>query len=136
MAKTATATPKLTVGSRIDALYDLKQKKREASAVVDEIEEQIKLAELALIEVLDKEGMDKATGKKATVSISEAVVPQVDGPAGWDAFYAYIKKTGYFHLLERRPSVTGCRELFETKGKIPGVMPFLKRGLNVRVVPN
>jgi hypothetical protein len=75
--------------------------------------------------------VSKSTGVLATVSISENIRPSVED---WDAFYAYIHKYKYYHLMERRPSVSGCNELLETKGKIPGVVPFTQRKLNVRSV--
>jgi hypothetical protein len=65
------------------------------------------------------------------VSITESVRPSVEN---WDDFYRFIHRHKYYHLLDRRPSVTGCRELFETKGNIPGVVPFTKRKINLRSI--
>lgn len=116
-----------TIGAKVDLRTQLKEQKEQAQAIVDAYDAHIKELELALLEQLDKEESLNGGGKTATVSIREAIVPQVDS---WDDFYKYISRTKYFHLLERRPSVSGCRELFETKGKIPGVVPFIKRTLN------
>jgi hypothetical protein len=121
----------MTLGSAIDALWALREKKRKLETQVKEIEAAIADSETQVMELMDKEGVEKTTGKKASVSITSNVVPQVED---WDAFYAYIHRNKYYHLLERRPSVTGCRELFETKGKLPGVLPFTKRKLNLRTV--
>lgn len=121
----------MTLGSAIDALWALREKKRKLETQVKEIEAAIADSETQVMELMDKEGVEKTTGKKASVSITSSVVPQVED---WDAFYAYIHRNKYYHLLERRPSVTGCRELFETKGKLPGVLPFTKRKLNLRTV--
>jgi sarcosine oxidase delta subunit len=49
----------------------------------------------------------------------------------WDAFYKFIHENKYFHLLERRPHTAGCRELFQMRGAIPGVVPFVKRVVRV-----
>ena len=116
-----------SIGGKIDARQQLKLLKEDAQAVVDAYDEQINAVETALLEQMDREGTTKGGGKSATVSVNESVVPQVED---WDSFYAFIIKKKYTHLLERRPSVTGCRELFETKGAIPGVKPFIKRKLN------
>lgn len=115
------------IGAKIDLRTKLVDQHREAQAAADLIDAQVKEVESALFEQMEREGTTRGGGKSATVSIVESVVPNVED---WEAFYKYIKRMGYFHLLERRPSVTGCRELFETKGKIPGVMPFQKRKLN------
>lgn len=120
-----------TVGVKIDALHALREEKRQLEETVKAKVQEIDLLENELIDQMDAQGIVKSTGSKATVSISTSVKPSVED---WDAFYAFINKNKYFHLLERRPSVTGCRELFDTKGKIPGVVPFTQRKLNVRSV--
>ena len=120
-----------TVGAKIDALHALREEKRQLEELLKAKAQEIDLAENGLIEQMDQQNITKSTGSKATVSISTSVKPSVED---WDAFYAYIHKNKYYHLLERRPSVTGCRELFDTKGKIPGVVPFTQRKLNIRSV--
>lgn len=120
-----------TVGVKIDALHALREEKRQLEELLKAKAQEIDLAENDLIEQMDQQNITKSTGSKATVSISTSVKPSVED---WDAFYAYIHKNKYYHLLERRPSVTGCRELFDHKGAIPGVVPFTQRKLNVRSV--
>lgn len=118
-----------TIGDKIDALYALREEKRELEEKMKETTEKIRELEAEVIELMDSQNVVKATGSKATVSISSSVRPQVED---WDAFYEFIHRHKYYHLLERRPSVTGCRELFEHKGSIPGVVPFVQRKLNMR----
>lgn len=120
-----------TVGAKIDSLHALREEKRLLEEQVKAKAQEINLAENELIEQMDQQNITKSTGSKATVSITTSVKPSVED---WDAFYAFIGKNKYYHLLERRPSVTGCRELFDTKGKIPGVVPFTQRKLNIRSV--
>ncbi len=120
-----------TVGAKIDSLHALREEKRLLEEQVKAKAQEIGLAENELIEQMDQQNITKSTGSKATVSITTSVKPSVED---WDAFYAFIGKNKYYHLLERRPSVTGCRELFDTKGKIPGVVPFTQRKLNIRSV--
>ena len=120
-----------TVGAKIDALHALREEKRQLEELLKAKVQEIDLAENDLIEQMDQQNITKSTGSKATVSISTSVKPSVED---WDAFYAYIHKNKYYHLLERRPSVTGCRELFDHKGAIPGVVPFTQRKLNIRSV--
>ena len=70
-----------------------------------------------------------AKGVKASVSISENVIPVVKD---WDSFYGYILETKQPYLLERRPSVSSFRELLESGVEVPGLQPFTKRTLNIR----
>ena len=120
-----------TVGAKIDALHALREEKRQLEELLKAKAQEINLVENDLIEQMDQQNITKSTGSKATVSISTSVKPSVED---WDAFYAYIHKNKYYHVLERRPSVTGCRELFDHKGAIPGVVPFTQRKLNIRSV--
>lgn len=119
-----------TIGSMTDKLITLRDKKREHEAEITKIEAEYKEVEERLFEKLDAEGTDKGNGKKGSVSISSSVVGNV---TDWEALNAYIKKTGFFHLYQRRLSDPAVRELFDSKGKVPGVEPFTKRRLNVRV---
>ncbi|GIV03831.1 MAG: hypothetical protein KatS3mg015_2661 [Fimbriimonadales bacterium] len=120
-----------TIGAKIDQLHALREQKRALEEQIKQLSEQMNELENQLIAQMDKEGVTKASGNAATVFITTFVKPSVED---WDAFYAYIHRHKYYHLLERRPSVTGCRELLETKGKIPGVIPFTQRKLNIRSV--
>lgn len=120
-----------TIGVKIDTLQKLREKKRKLEASVKEVADSMSVLEKELMEQMDTEGVMKSTGKLASVSISESVKPSIED---WDLFYGYIHRNKYYHLLERRPSVTGCRELFEKKGKIPGVVPFTQRTINMRSV--
>lgn len=127
--------PQLPLGKLIDKLNDVREKRRKLAeqdkalaAEYAELEETVK-------QRLAAEGMDKATGKKATVSTSSVTVANVKD---WDAFHAFIKKSGHFHLLQRRVSDPAFRELLEQKGEKAlqkvGVEPFTKVNLNLRAL--
>lgn len=120
-----------TIGAKIDQLHALREQKRALEGQIRQLTEQMNVLENDLIDQMDKEGVTKLTGNTATVSVTTSVKPSVED---WDVFYAYIHRFKYYHLLERRPSVAGCRELFETKGKIPGVVPFIQRKLSIRSI--
>ena len=118
-----------TVGSKIDHLHVLREKRRQLEKEIEHINKEFSIIEGDLLRQMQAEGLEKAGGKFASAAIVDSVKPTIED---WDLFYNYIKKNDYFHLLERRPSVTGCRELFETKGKIPGVVPFTIQKVSLR----
>ena len=118
----------LPVGRRIDNLFSLKRKLAEANQVVSDIKVAITVAEEELLEVMEAEGLPKASGKDGTVSIRTSVVANV---TDWDALYPYISRTKAWHLLQRRVSDPAYRELLELGKKVPGVEPFNKRTLSV-----
>ena len=134
MAALPKAAPKSRVvplGTLIDGVWEQRESKRRLEAEIKLIEANIASAELALIERLDKEGVDSSRGKSATASISTTISASIDD---WDTFTAYVAKTKQFHLLQKRVSDPAARELFETKGSVPGLSPFTKRKVNIRTL--
>jgi hypothetical protein len=130
LEKPAAATRKaVTVGSLIDKMWLARESKKELESKAKLIEEEINSLESQLFEKLDAQGLEKATGSKASASISTSVVADVQD---WDAFNAFVKKTGYFHLYQRRVSDPAFRELIDAGKKVPGVQGFARKRLNLR----
>ncbi len=125
-----TAAP-ATTGAIIDQLWAIREEKRLLTAQLSDVEKKQKDIEAILMERLESEGMDKATGRKASVSVSINVVADVQD---WDEFWKYIIGKKYTHMLQKRVSDPAYRELLEKGVKVPGVIPFSKRTLNVRTV--
>ena len=124
-------TAKLTPGATIDTMWELREKKRVLEASVKDVEGQIADLEAKLMEDMQANGIDKMAGKHASVSITSTVVANVED---WDAFWAYIHKMKYGHLLQRRVSDPAYRELLDLGKKIPGTQPFTKKRLNLRAL--
>lgn len=118
-----------TIGGYADHLFELREARREFEKKIKTLMEEYTQYEKKLLDLMEKQETDKGAGALASVSISEPIVAQVED---WDAFYKYLSRTKYFHLLQRRVSDPACRELFEKKGKIPGVTPVKLRKLNLR----
>jgi hypothetical protein len=128
-ARVAAKLSPIQIGPTIDKLNALREKKRELETQVADIEAEYKTLEELLMEKLEAEGSDKGAGKTASASISRSVVGNV---TDWEKFNAFVKKTGFFHLFQRRLSDAAVRELFEQGKKIPGCEPFTKKRLNLR----
>ena len=117
------------IGTLIDQLHEKREAKRALENQLKALEEEYKLLEEKLLIKFDQEGTTKGAGRLASASVSESVVGNV---TDWDKFHAFIKKTGHFHLLQRRTSDAAVRELFEQGKKVPGCEPFTKKRLNLR----
>ena len=120
-----------TIGAKIDKLQVLREARKELEAQAKAIKEESDVIEAELMEQMNKEGVTKSSGRLATASINDTEQPQVEN---WDEFYAFIHKKKFYHLLQRRVSSEGCRELFEGNKSIPGVTKFIKHTLNLRVI--
>lgn len=113
----------MTLGQMIDKMNDIREQKRVLSEQEKALSAQYDELKSEVITKLRAEDADKASGKKATASISENVVATIED---WDAFTKYVKRTGHFHLFQRRVSDPAFRELLEMKGAVPGLTPFTK----------
>lgn len=119
----------ITIGAAIDKIWLMRENKKALEAQVKKVEAEIKEVEETIFELLDAQDTRKGEGKKASVSINESVVATVED---WDALWPYIAKNKYFHLVQKRVSDPGMRELWDMGKKVPGVQPFTKRTLSIR----
>lgn len=128
-ARTAVKLTPIKIGSAIDQMYALREQKRALEAKIEVIQAEYNELEQQLMDKMKAEDTNSGKGKKASVSITYSVVGNV---TDWDKVYAYVKKTGFFHLFQRRLSDPAVRELFEQGKKIPGCEEFTKARLNLR----
>lgn len=128
-ARTTKVAAKPTLGATIDSMWALREKKRSLDAQIKTVEADIKLLETSMFELLDAQDTRKAEGKCASVSINESVVANVED---WDALWPWIAKTKNFHLVQKRVSDPGMRELWALGKVVPGTQPFTKRTLSLK----
>lgn len=129
MAVASLKKPKLTIGGLIDQMSALREERRRLDAQSAELQKASDVLETQLIELMDAEGTTKSTGHVASASIAETIEFNAQD---WDSFMAYVAKTKQFHLVQRRVSAPSVRELFESKGKVPGLEPYTKRKISLR----
>ena len=122
-----------SIGNKIDEIHTLRERIRTLEAQKDELKKQKDELEINLMDQMLGQGITKASGSEATVSIAETVVPSVQD---WDSFYRYIHRNKSYYLLERRAASVAFRDEIATRnGKpIPGVIPFTKRSVNLRTI--
>lgn len=117
------------LGLWTDRLYTAKASKAALAEQIKVLNREIRSHESIILAEMQKQGLYKAGSKVASVYISRQVVPKV---TDWDAFYAYIKKHDYFHMLERRPSKLAYREQYEQGASVPGLEPVVFDELRTR----
>ncbi len=120
------------LGNLIDQLNTIRETKRKLQEKIDEQDAAYKALEEQLMGRLDAEGMDKATGKTATISVSSSTSFSIKDD---DKFFAWMARTKNFQLMQRRISDPAAREVLEMKrGEIPGLEAFTKKRLNLRAL--
>ena len=120
-----------TIGAQIDRLNALREQKRKAEEVVKSISADYEALQEQILQRLKADGTEKASSKKATVSITSSVVANV---IDWDIAWKVISKNP--QLMQRRISDPAFRELLKQKGEKwmakNGFEPFTKTRLNLR----
>lgn len=115
----------LPIGALSDALYDLKQLGKQLAAVAapfdDVLAPVVKATEEFFIQKLAVGESSGVQGKKARVQVTDSVVPIVED---WPKFYAHIKKTGQFELLNRAPNRAAIQERWTAHKEVKGVGKF------------
>ena len=105
-----------------DAIEVLNRELKELNKSKDDLDHQ-------LLSQLDEQCLSRTANDKASVSINEAQVPDVQD---WDALYEHITKTKDFALLQRRVSSTAYKELLKLGEAVPGVETREIRRINFR----
>ena len=106
------------IGDVADLLYKTRAARLAKKKEMDDLQAQETALKNHLIDVLPKSEASGVAGKAARVQI---LVKQRVGVEDWDKFYAYIKKTGSFDLLQRRPAENAIKERWEGRKVVPGV---------------
>lgn len=122
---------KRTIGTIADEILALDLKIKKSKEVTSALEEQRKPLEEELRTAAEKENQTGGKGKKSKWEIKPYAVPQA---TNWDEFWGYIDENKYFHLLQRRPAVLACQELWGQGIAIPGIERFTSLKVIVKEV--
>lgn len=120
-----------TIGVISDEIFALNAKIDILKKQIEGLEDKQKPLKLELLQIAEKQGLTSGKGKHSSFSVIPNIVPQVQD---WDAFWAYIHKVKYFHLVQKRPAVKACQEMWELGKVIPGVDKFMQMKVNVKGV--
>ena len=131
--------PKLpkNLGGCVDLYYDLRQERLEAERAAEALKKREVFVYEHIINNIPK-GDGGAVGKRFKAIRTETPIYSIDDDT---EFYAFIKKTGDFSLLNRAINQKAVRERLEDPkfvkkygGKVPGTKKFTKIGLSVTKV--
>lgn len=124
-----------SLGEMVDEMQALRAKKRALEQQVKAIEEEYDQVEVALLASMDKQGLEKLSGRLATATVSESDKPRIIDDT---KFFAFLTKTKSYFLFERRISSAAFRDTVAARsGKpIPGIESFTKRSISLRDISN
>jgi hypothetical protein len=110
-----------TLAECADLLYETREKRLKVQKNADELEELEKALKAHIIDNLPKSQASGIQGKVASVTLRKKIVASLKDDK---KFFAYIKKTGDFDLLQRRLNDAAVQARWEQKKNVPGVEPF------------
>lgn len=117
------------LGRLTTILFKFKDQKEKLNKQLKELNEKITETEILLLQEMKAQGLYGTKSPAGSTYISRQLVPKV---VDWDAFYNYIDKHKYFHMLERRASRTAFKEQHELGQVVPGVEPVMYDELRTR----
>jgi hypothetical protein len=120
-----------TLSQIADDILGIRGKEEILKNQLKELEEKRRVFEQELIAAAEKQGQVKGGGKTSTWTVTADTVPQV---TDWDAFHEFIADKKWFHLLQRRPAVKACQELWTQGMVIPGTEKYTTMKVNVKGV--
>jgi len=118
-----------TLDAKIAAFSALRVKRTQLNNEAKKVTEEMDSLSADIIKQMKSLKFTKVTTPIGTCSIHSDKFPQV---TNWDKVYKYIHENEYYHLLEKRPSVSGFRELFDNKVNVPGVSIYEKETIHLR----
>lgn len=117
-----------TVGAAIDLLQTIRAKRQALTTQAEAEKSQESLLHTTILNMFKKTELDGAKGKLATASIGKNDVANLKDDR---KFFAYLKKTGDFDLIQRRLSNEACRLRWADGKTIPGVEAFTVVKINL-----
>lgn len=118
-----------TLGSIIEQLIKIRDRRRELAAEDSELVEQFDELKKRVIARAKEEGSTRISSKAGTVILTEKTVPQI---VDRDAMNDWILETGNIYLLQSRVNTAAFTELVESGQEVPGVQPFVKEDIQLR----
>jgi hypothetical protein len=130
--KTEAAPPPLKMPKTLGACADLYGRLRDdrlaAEKVAAEIAKREAEAREHLIKMIPAADTTGVSGKVYRVTRHVKKVPQVKD---WALFYAHVKRTGHFELLQKRLGEAAIGERWDAGKSVPGVEAFTAVTLSV-----
>jgi hypothetical protein len=125
------AFPKTKLGALVDEYHDVQNMRLAVGKIAAALQTYEKAMQEHIIERVDADAEGGAVGKRYIGTIVRETLPIVED---WDAFYAHIKKTNGFDMLNKAVNRAGVRERWEANKAIPGVGQMQAKKLSVRKV--
>jgi hypothetical protein len=127
--------PRATPGEIADSRLDLEMRIKEKNAEVKKLEGlRVELDEIVRTTAAKLKGTGFA-GNLGVITVERENKNVIDTEnGGWDKYYAFIKKTGAFDLLQKRIGEKALQDRLDAGVKVPGITTFPLDRVRVKAV--
>jgi len=120
----------MTLGEKIDKLFELREKKLKAKEIVSDIQKDFDIIQIDIISHMQAEDVKAVKGIKASASISIGFYPGVED---LELFANWVVKNGKYEMMQKRVSSAAIKEMLDSTNKLPpGVKSYTEPKLNLR----
>jgi hypothetical protein len=120
----------MTVGNKINKLFELRAKKGEVQVVLNDLNKEIETLEYAIIQDMENSGLERLSTDSGTVSRTVKLYPKIED---MDAFVKWCADNDRTDMIQKRVNEGSFREYFEQYNMYPeGLDAYEKSSLNVR----
>jgi hypothetical protein len=102
----------------VDKFYAARAKRLAAEDKIEEMKKGEAKQKEEILRALTAAGLESATGKLTTASITKTDIAKLADPV---AFFAHVLQTGEVDLIEKRASKSACAARWERGEEVPGV---------------
>ena len=118
--KTKAKKTSAKLGAQIDKLYAIRAERLKLNERINELKSDEKVLRERLLRTIPKADLSGARGAIGQANLIPEVYPKITDK---DRFLKNLRKTGEFDLIVWHPNSAACKERWEAKRVIPGVMP-------------
>jgi hypothetical protein len=110
-----------------DLLYTTREARLAKQREADKLEALEKALKKHFVENLAK----SSSGVAGRIALTRIILNPIPVVENWDSFYAFVRRTNSFDLLQRRLAETAVKERLDAKKKLPGVTIFQDKKVSV-----
>jgi len=120
----------LTVGEKVELLFELREKKEELTKELTEFNKKIDALSFEVLQDMEDSGLNRIAVGAGSVTRSVKLYPKIEN---FEAFMRWCVENERFDMLQKRANGAPFREFYETNNEYPdGLDAYEKATLNVR----
>ena len=119
----------LTTSEIMEQMFDLRDQTRELEDQVKEYKREYERFGRLLQNVMNEQGVTRASIARGTVILTKTTVPQVHD---WTAVETFAKENDALHIFPRSLTASAYREYLAAGIEIPGTSPYEKESIQLR----